>query len=115
MTRGNFLKTIVTALLAPKVLTELELTPVSVLEPLLPVVENTIKAREKLALYWKVSNQMLEDEGFVKYLLDPVYSPLLKQCRMSGIDITKPYGYTIDYNDRDFEMNMKTIVITQYK
>lgn len=100
MTRGQFLKSILVALVAPKVLTELEV-PVVIADP------------SAKAMWFKVSNEMLADPLYMRLLSDPIASPLAKRAKRYGIDLDKPYDFQIGFIDDDFIYNLKTIIITQ--
>ena len=125
MRRGQFLRSIVAAIVAPKLLTELNLAPIEELSAIkeLPIVIGMESAKAvtiastgiKRMLRWKISNQMLEDEGYVGYLMNPETSPLLRLARMNGIDLNKPYYFQVSLEKDDFIRNIQTIEITQYE
>ena len=99
MKRKNFIRSFIALCAAPSAIAYVDKGIVS---------SNPIpKTKFKRAVYFKVANQMLEDENAMLFFLE-------EQARCGSIDLSKPYKLVIGYENTDFERNLQTCIMTQY-
>lgn len=102
MKRTEFIKSIITLIAAPKILGQLEI----INTPPAPVAN-------KIAYYFKVTEEMQEDIPLMEYMFSNGSSFLWKGCEANGIDLSKDFDFKLGYAEDDFPRNLLTGVITQ--
>lgn len=68
----------------------------------------------KLVFWFKITDEMLEDSDCMGRMVNDKHSFLWKRASEAGINLDKPFNFTVGFEADDFNSNIQTAIIEQY-